>query len=251
MTRIAIPAEARARERSAARRSRSPTGWRSCAPSTGYTRPSRRCAAREPSTKDHCIRDARGTPAELRDGSAAVVLIATTGIGPRALVCGVAAQPMEALVRPLDLQADPVAAICAPSGPALALQIVWVFRLTRTWCVLRRADPGGLIRTLCCDSIPAAPVSIATSSLDPADHRRPQNSCPACELRLGACTPGAAGAVEPPRGRAITVDLCRSADDADEEDDRVPDPAAIAGALEHEDPLGGGRALHPTEESTP
>jgi hypothetical protein len=113
-------------------------------------------------------------------------------------------------MKPIDLQAGQLAAaIRARSGPAPAPQIVWIFVAARgTWCVLRRAESGGPIVTLCCDAVAAAPVTIATSSLDPAD--RPGDTCPACETELAAGTPGAAMTTEPAApvvGPAVALDL--------------------------------------------
>lgn len=71
--------------------------------------------------------------------------------------------------------------------------IVWLLHPNRrTWCVLRRAIPGGLVTTLCLDAVPYGPVTIATSTLDHSDHLRPTETCPACETELAAGTPGAA-----------------------------------------------------------
>lgn len=113
---------------------------------------------------------------------------------------------------PLDLTASPLdAAIRRRSGPVPMSSIVWIFVECRgSWCVLRSADPGGMIRTLCCDEIYAEPVCIVT--------RHPHNGCPACETELAAGTPGAAVAVvvdDTASSRVPTIDLRRPGTDVD------------------------------------
>jgi hypothetical protein len=105
---------------------------------------------------------------------------------------------------PLDLDADPLAAAVRARPPAHA-EIVWIHIPERSaWCVLRRADAGGLYRMLCLLEIVAGGVHLQTSSADPTDRRRPHNACPACCTEIAAGTPGAAVATERP-----TVDLKR------------------------------------------
>lgn len=114
--------------------------------------------------------------------------------------------------------------------------IVWLYRPEyEHWCVLRHADPGGLITTRTCGSIttlcmssdPYSAALIATAV--PADKQ-----CPACATELAAGTPGAAVAVTPDPSRVPTVDLRAPA--AEQEDDWGPDSRELRNVLvEHED----------------
>ena len=99
-------------------------------------------------------------------------------------------------MNPLDLASDPLAAAVRDRAESPPPPVVWIFDDARgLWCLLRRADPGGLIRTLCLAELDYEAVCVATSA--------PHNTCPACATELAARTPGSAVAV----GRATTVDL--------------------------------------------